>query len=202
MDTSQLSTKVPLPPRGRARVGVLFALTAITATSAIHAHTFENPKHTHARVSANDIQIETHYTIPPGDLAHRTRTLFDSDSDGTLNETERDSLAAYLRTSALHFLKVELNGESVTLEEVSSEVRGDELETSSALELTGTWTLRATEPAYKRKNVLVLSDRHKDGALQVPVLVSVNGETHEYRLDARRPQIRLRFKRPENRMNP
>lgn len=177
-------------------------VAALPIAAGASAHTFDHPKHEHVRLTGDAITVDMEYTIPPGDLARRTRELFDSDGNGTLGDRERESLEAYLRTSALHFLKIELNGKPLELSEASAEIRGAELQTSSALELTAIWKLEAPKVAYKSKNVLVLRDRHKDGALQVPILVTVNGETHEYLLDVRHPQIRLRFKRPENRMNP
>lgn len=170
----------------------------IVSFSALPAwgHDVPFPKHDQVKITSEAVEVQVDYLIEPGDLARRTREIFDGDGNGRLDDAERERLVAYLQQSALHFLKVELNGEPLKLEVVDHRLSGAELETSSALELVGRWTLRAAEVHWERSNRLVFHDRHKDGAVRVPVHVSVAGDETEYVLDAHRPKIRVGFKRP------
>ena len=142
-------------------------LLSMLASAAAHAHHLAAPKFDLISVSQKEIRIAVDYSVDPA-KATEVRAQFDRDRDGTLAGEERTAAESWLRVSATHFLKIRVDGTTAVLTEIAAEFRGlDERG------LPGVMIVLATPVSLgKGVHTLVLSDRHKDAAIAVPVQVT------------------------------
>jgi hypothetical protein len=123
-------------------------------------------------VTSHRIVLSVTYDVNPGDDARQLRSLFDKDSNGTLDPPERELLLRYLEQTATLFLKVELGGAPVNL--VPTERIGYRLELPrDSTETLGISLVYLLDETAKDPIALRIDDRNADAKIDVPVVVDL-----------------------------
>ena len=139
----------------------------LLASATAQAHHLAAPKVDLIAVSQKEIRIAVDYSVDPA-KATEVREQFDRDRDGTLAGEERAAAESWLRVSATHFLGIRVDGTAARLTEIAAEFRGLDGRGVPGVMVV----LSAPVSLGTGAHTLVLSDRHKDAAIAVPVQVS------------------------------
>lgn len=145
----------------------------LLAAARAEAHKFLDPKHLRLGLDEDRLLVSVTYDLEAGDDAKLLRSLFDRDADRRLDDREREKLLDYLEQTALLWLVIEVNGQKQKLERL--ERRGVRLDLpADAAQNLGLAALYAVPlPEKAARLELHVTDRDKDAAKDVPVIVDL-----------------------------
>lgn len=166
--------RVRSPSCAFALLALLFVFVAPPLPA--RAHTFTTPKRDSVRVEPDGVTLAIDYLVPPAE-AVSLRRLWDFDRDGRIDGKERDAAVAWLVLAASHFASIEIDGHRVALAEriADRHIEGLDEPASSSAVIRVSLVLAAGQTLRAGTHRLALSDRHKDGSIEVPATIALVG---------------------------
>ncbi|MSP59339.1 MAG: hypothetical protein EXR72_03180 [Myxococcales bacterium] len=146
----------------------LLTLAALLASAPAVAHEDRIPKRERLTLSSGSASLNIEYAVPRGDVARALAGIFDRDRSGDLEAGERALLGRHLAREATAFVALTVDGVTVVLLPGAAPtvtVGGRDGPLLIVCDLAATVAL--TPGAHR----VVLSDRHKDRRVVIPVEV-------------------------------
>ena len=103
------------------------------------------------------------------------KRIYDLDRDGKLGARELEPARAYLKILATRQIALTLDGKKLPLEQVDATFLGLDEPADTGSDLHASFTLETKVSFARGGHVLVVSDRDKDQAVQVPIAVDTTG---------------------------
>lgn len=161
--------------RGAWLVALGVAVAVAAAGLAAEAHQFAHPKVLRLGVRADRLLLQVTFDLDPGAPSRTVREVFDRDADGRLDGGEQAKAERFLVESAMLFLKLDVGGAPATLTplEVIPSNLDRPVGATETVGIAAVFEAPLPRPAPGGRVRLVLSDRDKDRAKHVPLVVDL-----------------------------